>query len=136
MTDFIEDMLNDNSRILVARPTSGLVFTFSNTGKGGNRSWFAMTGAQLISCLEDILGSSDDFPARYEEKKWRQLFADNLDDDVARTMGAVQTLPLFEILAKIIHFSAGDGPRSFKTINLEPARIRQAIALLKTYEPH
>lgn len=136
MTDFIEDMLNDNSQILVARPTSGLVFTFSNTGKGGNRSWFAMTGTQLISCLEDILGSPDDFPARYEEKKWRQLFADNLDDDVARTMGAVQTLPLFEILAKIIHFSAGDGPRSFKSINLEPARIRQAIALLQSYQPH
>jgi hypothetical protein len=136
VTDFIEDMLNDNSQILVARPTSGLVFTFSNTGKGGNRSWFAMTGTQLISCLEDILGSPDDFPARYEEKKWRQLFADNLDDDVARTMGAVQTLPLFEILAKIIHFSAGDGPRSFKSINLEPARIRQAIALLQSYQPH
>lgn len=136
MADFIDDMLNYNTNILVARPTSGLVFTFSNSGRGGNRNWFAMTGSQLVSCLEDIMGSNDDFPARYEEKRWRQLFADNLDDDVARTMGAVQTLPLFEILAKIIHFSANDGPRSFKTINLEPARIRQAIALLNSYEPN
>lgn len=82
MADFIQDMLSDNTNILVARPTSGLVFTFSNSGRGGNRNWFAMTGSQLVSCLEDILGSNDDFPARYEEKRWRQLFSDNLDDDV------------------------------------------------------
>lgn len=135
MSDFIEDLLKDNSNILVAKPTTGIVFTFSNSGRGGNRNWFAMTGTQLESCLEDILDSTDSFPARYHEKTWRQLFADNLNDDVARTMAAVQTLPLFEILAKIIHFSASEGPRSFKTINLEPARIRQAISLLKSYDP-
>lgn len=135
MGDFIEDLLKDNGTILVAKPTTGIVFTFSNSGRGGNRNWFAMTGKQLETCLEDILESSDSFPRHYHEKTWRKLFADNLNDDVARTMAAVQTLPLFEILAKIIHFSAGDGPRSFKTINLEPARIRQAISLLKSYDP-
>ena len=135
MTDFIEDLLKDNNNILVAKPTSGIVFTFSNSGRGGNRNWFAMTGSQIQSCLEDILESPDEFPARYNEKTWRKLFADNLNDDVARTMAAVQTLPLFEILAKIIHFSANDGPRAFKTINLEPARLRQAIALLQSYDP-
>ena len=135
MDDFSEHLLIDNTDILVARPTSGVVFTFSNSGRGGNRNWFSMTSRQLASSLEDILASSDEFPAAYNEKTWRGLFAANLTNDVARTMGAVQTLPLFEMLAKIVHFAWNDGPRSFKTINLEPARLRHAIELLKSYSP-
>lgn len=135
MSDFGEDLLRDNTNILVARPTSGSVFTFSNSGKGGKRNWFTMTASQLSSSLEDILANVDDFPSAYHEKTWRGLFADNLNDDVARTMGAVQTLPFFEILAKIIHYASNEGPRAFKTINLEPAKIRHAIALLNSYTP-
>lgn len=133
MSDIIDNILLDNTNILVARPMSCVVFTFSNSGKGGKRNWFAMTSKQLASCFEDILASPDSFPKRYNEKAWRKLFADNLNDDVARTMGAVQTLPLFEILAKIVHYASDDGPRLFKTINLEPMRLHRAIGLLNSY---
>lgn len=130
MSDCWDDMLDDNKNILVTKPIRAHVFTFSNSGRGGKRNWFAMTSSQISGCLEDILASDDDIPRVYEEKRWRQVFADTLTDDVARTMGAVQTLPLFEILAKVVHYTHSDGPRTFKTIELEPHRLRQTIAVL------
>ena len=130
MNNVFEDILADNDRVLVTLPVSAKVITFSNTGRGGKRNWFAMTTGQLIGCLEDMLVSLEQFPVVYDEKKWREAFKLNLTDDVSRTMGAVQTLPLFEVLAKIIHFSNQSGPRSFKTINLDQTAIRQAIAIL------
>jgi len=129
---FLGEILTDNTDIMVMKPSHDLTFTFSNSGRGGKRNWFTMKASQLIITLEDIIENVDQFPLRYEEKKWRELFALYLNDDVARTMGAVQTLPLFEILAKIIHYANEDSPRIFKTIDLEPAKIRNAIILLKS----
>lgn len=134
MAIFLDDILKDNIDILVTKPVKSHVFTFSNSGRGGKRNWFAMTASQLSGCLVDILESPDKFPTFYHEKEWRKLFSDNLTDDVARTMGAVQTLPLFEILAKIIHYSNTSGPRSFKTINVDSKAIRQSIAMLAKIE--
>lgn len=131
MGTVFEDMLADNDRILVTVPAEAKVITFSNSGRGGKRNWFAMTTGQLKGCLEDMLEGLDAFPSAYEEKLWRELFKAHLTEDVARTMGAVQTLPLFEVLAKVIHYSNGSAPRSFKTINLEPNAVRQAIAMLE-----
>jgi hypothetical protein len=123
-------MLLDNKDILVTKPVMANVFTFSNSGRGGKRNWFAMTASQLSGCLSDLLACRSALPMRYEEKEWRRIFADNLTDDVSRTVGAVQTLPLFEILAKIIHYSRTEGPRTYKSINLEPQALRQAISEL------
>ena len=131
MSDFWDDILLDNIDILVTKPIAAKVFTFSNSGRGGKRNWFAMTADQLSGCLSDLLACSEFLPSHYEEKVWRKIFSDNLTDDVSRTMGAVQTLPLFEILAKIIHFANADGPRAYKSINLEPQALRQAIAGLE-----
>ena len=130
MGSVFDDLLADNDRILVTVPTKAKVITFSNSGRGGKRNWFAMTTNQLKGCLEDMFEALDAFPSVYEEKKWRELFKSHLTEDVARPMGAVQTLPLFEVLAKVIHYSNGSGPRSFKTINLEPNAVQQAIAML------
>jgi len=132
MGTVFEDMLADNDRILVTVPSVARVITFSNIGRGGKRNWFAMTTDQLRGCLEDMFEGLDAFPSVYEEKLWRELFKTHLTEDVARTMGAVQTLPLFEVLAKVIHYSNGSGPRSFKTINMEPKSVRQALAVLET----
>ena len=133
MRTFVDAMLEDDSTILVARPTTDIVFTFSNSGRSGVRSWFAMTGSQLRVCLEDLLAAGDVLPVHYNEKQWRNIFAEHLTDDVARTMGAVQTLPLFEIIAKVVHYANSQGPRTFKTINLEPVAVRNAISILAGY---
>lgn len=133
MRTFVDAMLDDDSTILVARPTTDIVFTFSNSGRSGVRSWFAMTGSQLRVCLEDLLAAGDVLPVHYNEKQWRKIFSEHLTDDVARTMGAVQTLPLFEIIAKVVHYTNSQGPRAFKTINLEPVAVRNAISILVRY---
>ena len=133
MTTFIDVMLEDDSTILVAKPTKDIVFTFSNSGRSGVRGWFAITGSQIRTCLEDLLSAGDVLPVHYEEKQWRDIFSEHLTDDVARTMGAVQTLPLFEIIAKVVHYTNSLSPRSFKTINLAPVAVRNAISVLATY---
>ena len=133
MTNFVDALLEDDSTILVAKPTTDIVFTFSNSGRSGVRNWFAMTGSQIRNCLEDLIAAGDVFPVYYEEKQWRKIFSEHLTDDVARTMGAVQTLPLFEIIAKIVHYTNSVGPRSFKTINLTPIAVRNAISVLAGY---
>lgn len=133
MRTFVDAMLEDDSTVLVARPTTDIVFTFSNSGRSGIRRWFAMTGSQLRTCLEDLLAAGDILPVHYDEKQWRKIFAEHLTDDVSRTMGAVQTLPLFEIIAKIVHYTNSQGPRAFKTINLEPVAVRNAISVLAGY---
>ena len=131
METLFQDITKVNENVLVTMPTQANVITFSNTGRGGKRNWFAMTTDQLLGCLEDMFEHLDKFPAAYEEKCWRDLFKEYLTDDVSRTMGAVQTLPLFEVLAKIIHYSSSAGPRSYKIINLEENAVKQAIMLLK-----
>ena len=133
MTDFWDELIADeSSTILVQRPSKDTVFTFSNSGRtGGMRNWFAMTSTQIVRCLEDLLAAGDILPVQYHEKTWRKIFADHLTDDVSRTMGAVQTLPLFELLAKIIHHANTGGPRIDKTINLEPTAVRHTIKLLQ-----
>jgi hypothetical protein len=133
MTTFVEAMLEDDSTILVTKPRTDIVFTFSNSGRSGVRSWFAMTGSQISICLKDLLAAGDILPVHYEEKQWRKIFSEHLTDDVARTMGAVQTLPLFEIIAKIVHYTNSSAPRSFKTINLSPMAVRNAITVLARY---
>lgn len=130
---FLNSIVEDNTDILVLRPVQSYVLLFSNAGRGGRRNWFAITTHQIQSCLEDIRYNVEKFPIVYAEKQWRILFSTYLTDDVARTLAATQTLPTFEILAKTIHFANRCGPRRFKTIDLSPASLDQAIYALASH---
>lgn len=129
---FLDRLVEDNIEILALRPILATVVLFSNSGRGGKRNWFAITTGQILSCLEDIQANLDSFPTTYHEKQWRGLFCEHLCDDVARTLGATQTLPLFEIIAKTIHFANGSGTRVFKVIDLAPTSLDRAIMSLSS----
>ncbi|WP_075657182.1 hypothetical protein [Pseudochrobactrum sp. B5] len=128
--NFLNRIVEDNIEILALRPISATVILFSNAGRGGKRNWFVITTAQILSCLEDIRSNIDSFPTTYNEKQWRGLFSEHLCDDVARTLGATQTLPMFEILAKTIHFANSSGARVYKVIDLTPDALDRAITSL------
>lgn len=130
MGHFLDAIIEDNREILASRPFEAQVLLFSNAGRGGKRNWFAITTKQILICLEDLRANIQHFPTTYNEKQWRFLFAKYLSDDVARTLGATQTLPTFEMLAKTIHFANGGGVRHYKSINLSLEALDRAIFAL------
>ena len=130
--DTLEDIFGISQEIdypiQILKPTFDASIIFSNTSP----KWFALTATQLCTCLQDIRNNIDKFTANssYEEKTWRDLFAKFLTDDVAQCMSTVQTLPLFEVLSKIIHYSNYQTKRTPRKIELTAEAIDRAISRL------
>ncbi|MBF4438493.1 type II restriction endonuclease subunit R, partial [Vibrio anguillarum] len=59
----------------------------------------------MITVLEDIKKHLPTFMpnAGYVERTWRDLFHTYLSDDVINAMSTVQTLPLFNLITKVIY---------------------------------
>lgn len=115
----------------VRQPIEALAVAFSNTGRRSD-GWFVLTLDQIAQALEDLAVKSARViseagnPADYDEARWRRIFEDCLSDEVAKTMGKVQTLPLFELLGKIVHFANKTGPRSFRQLSVDADELRIA----------
>lgn len=116
--------------IKVREPYLGAAITFSNTHRKNTDAWFVLTAEQIRQSLVDILLHREDFPEGYDEDAYRELFAKHLTDDVARYMASVQTMPFFEVLSKIIHYSGQLGNRTSKKIDLSATSIKRAISAL------
>jgi hypothetical protein len=120
-----------NAPTQVRPPIDGIAIAFSNTGIRSN-GWFVLTVEQIVQSLQDLLDHREiivgetGHPAQYDETAWRRIFETHLTDEVARTMGKVQTLPLFELFSKIVHFSSSTAQRQIKTLKLEPQALAQA----------
>lgn len=131
MARLFDKVTNSGTKIRVKPPFFGYVINFSNT----RDNWFALTIEQLISVLSDIQNNLADYKnnagINYDESAYRTVFDRTLTDDVARALSTVQTLPLFTLLAEIIHFSTTDSAYTYKTIDLDPSRISAAIAQLQ-----
>lgn len=119
----------------VRAPSDGITVEFSNTGRRSN-GWFLLTVEQILKAFDDLIDNHDVIVAEvgseasYEEAVWRRLFEEHLSDDVAKTMGKVQTLPLFELLSKIIHFAENDAERVARTLNLDLTSLNIARTAL------
>lgn len=117
----------------VLPPVDGITVAFSNTGIRSN-GWFVLTIEQVVQALQDLIDNREAIaaktgrPAIYEEKLWREIFETYLTDAVAQTMGKVQTLPFFELLSKIVHFSNSTSKRKIRTLELENNSLGQARA--------
>lgn len=84
-------------------PSPTLVF--SNTGARGHTKYFQLSLTSLLETFQDIKNNLGSFRSnnQYHEKTWRDLFAENLTEPSANALSTVQTLPLFNLLSKIIH---------------------------------
>lgn len=106
----------------------GFIIRFSNTGP----KWFCISQSQLVRTLTDIADNITDFEnqagSNYDEKPWRNIFSKFLTDEVVKAQSTVQTLPLFEILAKIISSTPGAESYQDKVIELDEQLIRQAAS--------
>ena len=115
----------------VRMPVDGTNVSFSNTGRRSD-GWFVLTLPQISQTLQDLFANNDAITAtvgntaEYEEAVWREFFGKYLSDEVARTMGKVQSLPLFELLSKIVHFASSAEIRTPKTLDLTPDALKAA----------
>lgn len=124
--DLFSQIANADSKTSVKPVYFGTVVNFSNTT--GN--WFAVTIQQIENTLKDILENLDAFKkagVHYEESAWRLAFRTHLNDDVAAALAATQTLPFFDLLAKIIHYSTSNTEYKFKEIELESDKLQIAL---------
>ncbi|EGR3414118.1 AAA family ATPase [Vibrio parahaemolyticus] len=102
---FINDIRTLKSDMSVDYAEVSPGFKFSNTGRRGGIKYFYISLNQMITVLEDIKNNIQEFipNARYVEGTWRDLFHTYLSDDVINAMSTVQTLPLFNLITKVIY---------------------------------
>lgn len=136
MTDLFERVQNAGTSTRIQVPYFGFSINFSNTGKRSD-GWFVLTVDQLSQCLSDIKNNLDNFISvynsdgeKYVEKSWRDTFSKYLTDKAANTICTTQTLPLFSLLAKIIHFSNSVEEYPERTIDLQLTSVNAAISEL------
>lgn len=102
---FVDDIQQIESEMGVSYlPISSSGFKFSNTGRRGTK-YFYISLSQMVSVLNDISSELSKFlpNTHYVEQEWRDLFGENLSDDIANALSTVQTLPFFNLINKIIY---------------------------------
>jgi 5-methylcytosine-specific restriction protein B len=83
-------------------------FDFSNTGRrGGKKKYFSISLIELLQTLKDIRDNISHFAMakEYKEQEMRDFFGRHISSKTVNALSAVQTLPLYSVIAKVIHVS-------------------------------
>lgn len=113
-------------------------FVFSNTGRRGDTKYFSITLSQLIEVLQDIIDNHSEYAANanYVEKNWRDLFSATISNQVVNALSTVQTLPLFELINKVIVVANGlEHSYKYKEMDLSPGNVESAKSYLESQLP-
>lgn len=104
INSFINELGTIRSEMSVHYSPVSPGFTFSNTGRRGSVKYFYISLNQMISVMNDIRDNFSEFMphTNYVEGEWRDLLHSYISDDVVNAMSTVQTLPLFNLINKII----------------------------------
>lgn len=133
MATLFEKIAETDIKIKVSPPTLGHTIAFSNT----SGKWFALTIDQIVGILNDIKDNLAKYQTeagdKYLEKEYRDVFAATINDPVGHALCTVQSLPMFTVIAQIIHYASSDEPYEYKTIELDAAKIDTAIAALDSF---
>jgi 5-methylcytosine-specific restriction protein B len=112
---------------------------FSNTGRrGGVKKHFSISLIELLHTLKDIRDNISHFAsaAEYNEGEMRDLFAEYISSNTINALSTVQTLPLYSVIAKVIHVSNGLTTKfDEKTIPIDPDMFDVAINYIETQLP-
>ena len=137
MPTLFEKIETETGKVLIRLPEAGTAIHFSNSSNPPK--WFSLTVTQLASALGDIADNLAVFRARnagtYDETRLRGLFDKFLSDPVAKALAGTQTMPIYTVLGKIVHFANSDEDYTDKTLELDEPAIRNAIDQLE-HESH
>lgn len=113
-------------------------FVFSNTGRRGDTKYFSITLIQLIEVLQNIIDNYSEYAlnTHYVEKNWRDLFSATITNDVVKALSTVQTLPLFELINKVIVVANGiEQQYQYRKMSLSVGNIETAKSYLEAQLP-
>ncbi len=114
------------------------VVEFSNTGRRGLK-FFSISLRALQQTLKDIYSNFSVFDRirNYEETKWRDAFSAYLTDEPTNALSTVQTLPLYTVIAKVLHITNNLPPASYNdgTMALTKENLETAIEYLDSQIP-
>lgn len=86
-------------------------FIFSNTGRRGDVKYFSITLVQLVEVFGNMVDNHEEYIAHqgnvYVEGVWRDLFSHTISNNVVNALSTVQTLPLYELINKVICVANG-----------------------------
>jgi hypothetical protein len=111
---------------------------FSNTGIRGGKKYFSTSLVDLIQTLKDIRDNIGDFSTAspYVEATMRNLFSSFISSPTVNALSTVQTLPLYGVIAKVIHLSnVLDTQFNEKVIPFETDKFDVAIDYLESQLP-
>jgi len=109
---------------------------FSNTGTRGLK-YFSISLADLISSFEDMAGNVAGYAAypNYDQDIHRTLFY-SFSNPTASALGGTQTMPFFNLLAKVIHISNQlETPFSQNTMLVTEQSISSTLEYLQSQLP-
>ncbi|QNF13873.1 hypothetical protein FT670_05185 [Aeromonas jandaei] len=133
LSEFIEKCNDLSDKMRVEYRNGAPLFVFSNTSSGESEKSFAITHTQLISVFENIIDNQNEFSSHeeYDQNPWRTLLSEHIEDDVARALATVQTLPFFELLNKVIVISNGiEHTYKYKKMSLKLEHLQAAKSYL------
>ncbi|WP_435275319.1 AAA family ATPase [Psychrobium sp. nBUS_13] len=111
---------------------------FSNTGRRGGKKYFSISMVDLIQTLKDIKENIAEFAgaSTYDETRMRNLFSRFTTSQTVNALSTVQTLPLYGVIAKVIHLSNEEkADFNEKSILLDSDKFDVAIAYLESQLP-
>lgn len=132
MSTLFEKIETNTGKVKIELPQAATAIHFSNSSSPPK--WFALTVAQISRSLENIAANIAEFRGHnagtYDETRLRNLFVRYLEDPVARALAGTQTLPVYTVIGRIIHYANSNDDYPEKTLRLDEGEIRNAISQL------
>lgn len=101
------ESIYDKTKFKLTYPSSKGYLILGNSGRGSESKEFALPLISLANALEDILENISSFPSRYDEKKWRKLVSQYVNDVLVKSLVQSQTKAFFETINKLLSWVSG-----------------------------
>ena len=111
-------------------------FVFSNSGRRGGKKYFAISLLELQQTLKDIYNHLDQYSTMvsYDEQAMRDLFHATVSTETVNALSTVQTLPLYNLVNKVI-CASNDLTYRDKELLISEENIKNAIDYIDSQLP-
>ena len=124
------ESISDKTRFKLSYPSSKGYLILGNSGRGSESKEFALPLISLANALEDILENISSFPSRYDEKEWRKLVSQYVNDVLVKSLVQSQTKAFFETINKLLSWVSGSEYKEDE-MSLNAEHVEKAVNLIR-----
>ena len=125
------ESISDKTRFKLSYPSSKGYLILGNSGRGSESKEFALPLISLANALEDILENISSFPSRYDEKEWRKLVSQYVNDVLVKSLVQSQTKAFFETINKLLSWVSGSEYKEDE-MSLNAEHVEKAVNLIRS----